>query len=362
MFFAHVNKVIYFILGLSTLLIYRILPYDSALVEQFYSGFLFKGVRLVYDFTLGHLPFPMLYVLILTLLYTIIKIFLKWKNRKSEERNIRVRIVGSVFSILNIAGIIIVLFYWMWGFNYKRISFDKKNELTKQEIKEEWLFKELQEVHERLVNLKDGVTVNSRVNIEYESRKSLRNILPRLKYDIAGRVRVRQIRPKGSLLIWSTAGVYLPWVSEGHIDAGLHPLTKPFTLAHEMSHGYGITEESTCNFTAFLACVNSNNITMQYSGWLGYFRYLLSASRRTNKELYDTFISDQLSQDVKSDLNAIYEELNKYPDIMPMLRDKIYNSYLKSHGIAEGTVSYSRMIHLAAGWQVKNGAYLLKDR
>ena len=173
-------------------------------------------------------------------------------------------------------------------------------------------------------------------------------------------VRVRSLKPRGSLLIWSTAGVYLPFVAEGHIDDGLHPIVKPFTMAHEMTHGYGITEESACNFISFLACVNSDDLFFQYSGWMGYFKYLMAACRKTNSDQFQCFL-EILDPGVRSDIQEIYTHHEKYPNILPALRDRIYNSFLKSHGIKEGMVNYSMMIRLAANWQVSRGSYLFSE-
>jgi len=36
--------------------------------------------------------------------------------------------------------------------------------------------------------------------------------------------------------------------------------------------------------------------------------------------------------------------MDRYPDIMPAVRDKMYDSYLKSHGVKDGLANYSHMI------------------
>ena len=60
---------------------------------------------------------------------------------------------------------------------------------------------------------------------------------------INGKIRCRQILPQGILLRISTAGFYNPLTGECNIDKGLHPLQKPFVMAHELFHGMGITGE-----------------------------------------------------------------------------------------------------------------------
>jgi hypothetical protein len=52
---------------------------------------------------------------------------------------------------------------------------------------------------------------------------------------------------------------------------------------------------------------------------------------------------------VKNDLRAIYNEMDKYPDILPTVRDVVYNNYLKAQGISEGIQNYSRILMLEKG-------------
>jgi len=129
-----------------------------------------------------------------------------------------------------------------------------------------------------------------------------------------------------SFLRFGTAGLYWPFVGEGNIDSGLHELQQPFTMAHELAHGYGITNEGVCNFIAYLACQNAENDFIRYSGLVTYWRYAAIA--------YQGF-----------------ENLDKYPDIMPTFRNFAYDKYLKSQGISEGLASYSQIIMLVDAWE-----------
>ena len=345
------------LLAILTILLYNSIPYDSVLVESYYSHGLFQWIRRIHDYTLGRSPIPVLYILFFGLVIGFalyLKNYLRFVRRELFFWKGLKRLIGHAVILVSTS---IILFYWLWAFNYKRISIEQKNGLARSEISEEWLFNEFESVHDTLVALfPNKASEYDHFEVEKKIRSSLHNVLPYIGYNVSGKARVREVNPKGLLLVWSTAGVYLPFVSEGHIDDGLHPLTKPFTLAHEMSHGFGIGQESTCNFTALLACIKSSDPDIQYSGWLGYFRYLLGAVRRTNDERYKLFYNEKMNENILSDLNLIYEELQKYPDILPKLRYFLYDSYLKSHGVTEGIVSYSRVIHLASAWKKKNGS------
>ena len=200
--------------------------------------------------------------------------------------------------------------------------------------------------------IKNGVA-NSAANIDKKwLGMNVEKLLEKLGYPTAGEVRGRLLQPKGILLRFSTAGVYFPWTGESNIDAGLHPVQIPFTLAHEFAHGYGFTDEGTCNFLAYLACIQSDNKLFRYSGQLSYWRYLASAYRRHNREAYKVFF-EKLPKGVVADLYDIDANSDKYPDILPRFRDAAYDTYLKTQGISEGEKNYSRIIMLVKSWREK---------
>src|SRR5690606_10755435 len=155
-----------------------------------------------------------------------------------------------------------------------------------------------------------------------------------------GRVRVRQPWPKGILMRWSTAGIYIPQVAEGHIDRGLAAVQKPFTMAHEMAHGYGVTDEGACNFIAWLACRQSPDPAIRYSGALLYWRYVASEMPR---EAVDQALQ-KLPPVVERSLRVIRDNNRRYPDILPRLRDLIYGTYLRGHGVQGGLRSYHYVV------------------
>ena len=92
-------------------------------------------------------------------------------------------------------------------------------------------------------------------DLEDKIRSLLIGNLEKFGYPAPAKVRGRRLFPKGLLLRISTAGVYIPFTGEGHIDAGLHHLQLPFVMAHEMSHATASGEKGTVIFwPIWLAC------------------------------------------------------------------------------------------------------------
>ena len=152
---------------------------------------------------------------------------------------------------------------------------------------------------------------------------------------------------------FSTAGIYIPHAFEGHVDGGMHHIQWPNAIAHEMTHGYGFTDEGECNFIAYLASIQSDDKFIRYSGLISYWRYLISNLKRADRSAFNE-IWDKIPLSVRADLADIRIYQNRYPDLIPRIRNAIYNRYLKSHGVKEGLMSYSQIVLLVDAWNRKN--------
>ncbi len=349
-----IKRLKWFVLAIATFFLGILFQAFPSIADVVYFRGIFQLFRIVYDYTLGWLPVPMVYFLFILVVYVIYK-FLgnAWSQLRSKKYG------NLTILTLNGLSIIFILFYLLWGFNYFKPSVRSHLSFSPQSMKVDDLYEEAINVSQSVSNLRNVAIGDSTIsildttipdNLEYQLRKSQKSILKNWGYPTNGRVRIRKLHPKGTLLRISTAGVYIPWVLEGHIDGGLHPIQWPFTMAHEMAHGYGITDEGECNFIGFVTCMNSEDPVIRYSAELAYFRYLINNLRLADNERYNEVIKG-LSKAVKNDINAIVMQMRKYPDILPDLRDLIYDSYLKSHGVTEGLASYSSIIKIINEWK-----------
>jgi hypothetical protein len=345
------KKYFWIFAGIISLLINLFFSKFPSITEAIYSNFIFQGIRYLYDYTLGFIPFPMVYVLFCGLIFLILR-HLKYLFAKSYIFSIS----KTLFKTASIFGFVIASFYVLWGFNYARIPFQEKQSLNVIEVDSNYVISALLHCKNKIESTYPEIDYQeiNYAELEKEVRANLQKSLKRMGYLAGSKVRGRLLKPKGTLLRISTAGVYIPFVAEGHIDGGLHPSQWPFTLAHEMSHAYGFGDEGTCNFIALIACAESENKFIQYSGWMGYFRYLAANYRRINNTEY-LKLRASIDPLVIADINAVNANLDKYPDIMPDLRDFIYGSYLKSQGVQGGLQSYSNIIKMMAAWEKKHG-------
>lgn len=330
----------------------------------YFNGF-FQIFRVLYDYTFGLVPFAMLYVLIILVIYMIIQFS---KHVFLKEKSIFQYFKKLLFSISSFLGGFVFLFYTLWGYNYKQVNISERLSFERVEVDTLVLMEEAITFTKKLNALRTLISNDSGSltfthldkDLETNIRVNLEQILNSWDIPTNGRVRVRKLMPKGVLLRISTAGVYIPFVLEGHIDAGLHPIQYPFTMAHEMSHGYGIADEGTCNFIGFLVCMNSESEFMQYSASVSYWRYLVNNLNKYAPHSYNIVVRE-LDQNVKEDLKNIRIQMDKYPDVLPQIRDVFYDQYLKSHGVKGGLSNYSTVVRLVLEWKNSNHNQSLKS-
>lgn len=327
-----------------------------SIYEVVYFKGIFQVIRTVYDYTLGWVPLPMVYFLFLLVVHIIYK-FIQFKGFR-EANSILDKMWSIVLPIFSLVGAVVFFFYFLWGFNYQQKPLSQVLDLKEIKPDTTQLYDASLYFLEKLDALRNQISADTMPlsfdflpdNYENDIRVDLEHILSEWDFPTAGRVRVRELYPKGILLRISTAGVYIPFVFEGHIDAGLHPVQYPFTLAHEMSHGYGLADEGTCNFTGFLACMASDDPFVQYSASMSLWRYMANNLRRASPKLYKDLMR-KIPTNVRTDLMDVMDEMDLYPDVFPEVRDAVYDSYLKSHGVAGGLSNYSTVVRMVLSWK-----------
>lgn len=327
-------------------------------IYHVYSRFLFPLLRNMYDYTVGLLPIPSVYLLCLLILFVLYR-----KFRRKAGASVGFSLKTFLINTGNFGGWFVCLFYILWAFNYYRPGFANQINLPDVKIDSSIIIQEFVQISDLLVKERKRISIDSNelhlnVNwtlLENELRITQTKLLRDWGDQIYGRVRVRALYPKGLLLCISTAGVYIPFAFEGNIDAGLNSMQWPCTAAHEMAHGYGYTDEGVCNLIGFLSCMMSEASYIRYSGLLSYWKYLYSDVKKLNAEIANRQYSG-LFTGVKSDLKAIHRDINKYPDILPELRDVVYDSYLKTNGIQKGLTSYNEIVTLVLRWK-KSGYF-----
>jgi len=315
--------------------------------EWYYEGF-FPIFRQTYDILLGWSPLPMVYIIFSIILVRTAKWIGKWEK-------------GWIYQVSHAIGglaALISLFYLTWGFNYGQVPIQERQGFNFKEVDQDAINREFKRATEVLITeagrlperlVSDEAIIGTTID-DHLIRPEVEDALKTLDMPAKGRVRVRQLWPKGLLLRLNTAGIYIPQTGEGHIDKGLLSVQKPFTIAHEMAHGYGVADEGACNFIAWLACSQSRDQWVRYGGALTYWRYT-AAEMPTDSVVQ---IMQTFPLVVKKSIALIKANDKRYPDFMPKARDAIYSSYLKRHGVKGGLRSYNEVVMMVSQYLEKN--------
>lgn len=332
-----VNKSTVGVITLGLVVIFNLIFSNfKGIYEVVYQNGLFQLWRIIHDFTIGLLPIPSLYLIVPAFFYYFLK------GKFGSVKQFFLGLLTTILWIIN-------LFYILWGFNYNQPSLYDSLQLTPVTIDQQYIKRAFLKQTAILEALAPKTTMEQDYSYQEELiRTKQEQLLSEWGISTVGKVRIRKV-PAGSLLRIRTSGIYIPHALEGHLDKGLYVKQHPFTLAHEMAHGYSYTDESVCNFIAYLTCSQAEDVNIRYSAELAYWRYLSRYFAHFYPEEWDLLYSD-LQPELLQDLEEIKKHISKYKDLMPVMRDVIYDNYLKSHGVKAGIKSYDLMIELIAAY------------
>ncbi len=343
--------------GILSLLLRIIAGLFPAWTESLYSRGLYVYIRKIADATITRLPVPWMYVFFIVLI-----IFIIYKIKNTSIRNYKIQYKNWFLNILAFIGFALSYFLWSWGFNYARVPVADHLKLDLQPMDSTQMLVELEAVRLRALEARKQIpgATEAALNwghistdLEELSRIELEKQLQKYGYPTPGKVNIRMLFPKGSLLRNNTSGIYFPFVFEGHVDPGLHPLQQGFTIPHELAHGYGFGDEGTCNFWAYVTCVESGNPFLTYCGELAYRNYLLREIWKRHPYTFKKCI-ETIPIEIKNDRDAIKAEMKKYPDWLPGVQEIAYDAYLRTQGVSAGIDSYNEVVILVDAWRRKN--------
>jgi len=355
---------IWILLGIAAIALRYLAGFFPSLVETLYSRGVFQPIRYLLNSVISILPFPTLYLWILV---AIVLLMIFFRNLFKNHKTWKARLYQFLLSVFALVGGVVFFFLLLWGYNYARLPFEDQLQLKPEPVSKEALLESLQFHTKVATDFRAMVPGQSELpfgkshippNFESRIRQEIKRTMKELGYPTSGPIRARYLY-KGHLLRIGTAGFYLPFTGECHVDPGLHPLQLPYVTAHEFAHGFGIGDEGTCNFIAYLTCTSSDDPFIRYSGHLSFWRSVASSYRSYDPKWYKTFRSN-LPPGMIADLNAINENGLLYPDIFPNLRDKTYDAFLRAQGIQEGMKNYNRVIMLEQSWRTTKQTPFLK--
>ena len=160
-----------------------------------------------------------------------------------------------------------------------------------------------------------------------------------------------RVAPKESLLLsvpmsyWGITGFFFPWTGECVVSGNNPQVQQPFTIAHESAHARRVGNEDEANFAAFLACRQSSDVRLQYSGLHHAWLYVWNACYRTDPELALQY-RELLCSHARQDLVSVSRHWAKYDGWLEKLGTSVNDAYIKGTGQPDGIAAYSKAADL----------------
>ena len=149
------------------------------------------------------------------------------------------------------------------------------------------------------------------------------------------------------------SGIFFPFTLEANYNTNMYITNMPYTICHELAHLKGYIYEDEANFIAFMACIQSDNLFFQYSGYLNVLNYVSNDFKKnaSNEEWNSrTLVTEEVASDNIFLTPGAWEKVNKTSPFRTETVETISNTFLdgnlKLNGIKDGIQSYSRVVQL----------------
>lgn len=154
-------------------------------------------------------------------------------------------------------------------------------------------------------------------------------------------------------------GYYFPFSMEANYNKVAYVTNLPVTMCHELAHLKGYIQEDEANFIGFLACISSDDLLFQYSGYLSVLNYVNNDFYEAVGEDYEKYMAEvqidrQVYEDAvfvrKEDWDRIEKEAVVDTEVVDAVSSGFVDTSLKLNGVDDGMVAYSRVVGLLLQW------------
>ena len=350
-----------------------ILAVPAFLLLLFY---LFRGNQDVMDWIIQHVTVPYkqwvsglldglpfsageilcLCLIFLAVVYVVRTIYLLIRRPGKLKRMLR-RIAVAVSAVL----IVYCGFTLLWGINYYGTSFSEQAGLTRRGATTEELYTLTSAFADKLNELADSVSRDEdglfceTVSDIFESSEGLYDgIVEEYPFLDAPDRTPKRLLISRLMSYAGFTGFYFPFTGEANLNIDAPACLIPATVAHELSHQRGVTDEDEANFVAVMACLRSDDPVYQYSGCLLAYIHLSNALYEADSSLSQE-IRSTLDDNVRADLkanNAYWDEMESSSagETVKNAAESAYDSFASSYGEEDVMERYEACVELLVAY------------
>ncbi|MGJ8685214.1 MAG: DUF3810 domain-containing protein [Nonlabens sp.] len=338
-------------------------------IETYYSNGIYLYISRAMRIGLGWIPFSfgdIMYgagiIMILRWLWISKKEFITLPfsillSRKRNKKGACAALVAvrkrytQLFTALNI---ILLLFHFLWGFNYYRqplnVTLNIEKEYSLEDLKKTVeLYADLSNItHEKLQAVDSMPVAFERSQQElFSIASSGFEHLPQPQL----RQKLFPNSIKESLLTMPLthmgySGYLNPITGEAQTNAWINCYKTPVLILHEMSHQLGFAKENEANYVAIYAGIQHEDPYFNYSAYIFGLRYLLNDLYKKDPEAFEE-IKSTLRPGILKNYKELSDFWEPYNDgVIEQVSQATYNQYLKANNQPDGMKTYSYVVAL----------------
>ncbi len=329
---------------------------------NWYSFNIYPVIQKITSFISGLFPFSIAEIVVILLaagfvvliVFGIVRLILKiTKKTKKEKKPLKPRILSAVSTISMIASLVAFVFVFNCGINYYRSPFSAYSGIeigkySKEQVCEvlEYVISKANETAHQLELDENGICIlpENHLDIETEAMKKLAEQYPVMNAYYPHAKPVAILSP-----LWcytKIVGIFIPFTMEANYNTCDTPESIGHNICHELSHLSGFMREDEANFVAYLACRESDNPYLRFSGYQATLNFLLNAYYpEVELEEYQRVYSliDPIITEHNRNSNKYWSQFNTP---VAEVSNTINDTYLKINNQTDGTKSYGRMVDL----------------
>ena len=328
------------------------------LAAEWYAGHIYPTISGILGAVSGLLPFSLAEVAICAVILGAVGAIIFYLVRWHRRRIPFLRLVSLLLTLAIIGGVLLNSFYLIWGFNYARPSLYELLDLPVQERPVEELQALCQALCTEAVALRSQVAEDTSgvYTLPHGWRVAFADI-PQA-YEALGQklpVFARRVRPAKGLMASvgmsyaGLAGIYIPFTAEANVNVHQPTLLLLSSAAHESAHYLGVAKEDEANFVAYLACMESDDPAVAYSGVM---LALIHATNKLDRAEPAAFMAVRktYSEGMVRYILAYNAYWESYEGAVEEAVTEINDTYLKHNQQGSGVKSYGLMVDLLLAW------------
>lgn len=325
--------------------------------EQVFSRGIYPWLSSAIAFLPGFVSFSVaqwFVILAVPLVVSMLAYYVVQVIRKSGMRlRFLFRLLTSTLGIVSLA----LFFYAMLcGLNYYRCTFAQNEGFEVEQSTTEELTALCSDLAGKLnstraelpVNLDEYIAVHggfggyaARSVIELETLANTYETLRRPYYSQPKPVTIFS----GLMSDGDITGMYFAYTVESNVNVDPPFYTIPATMVHELAHQCGYMREDEANFIAYLACEQSGDPLIRYSGLSMAYSYAISALAQVDPTASQQ-VASTLSGTVRADHIENRQFWASHDGPLREVAQQANDAYLKANDQTDGTRSYGRMVDL----------------